>query len=129
MAARNLSKPQTLDRGVVLLYGGGTGAGAANMTGIVGPGIQSITRSGVGLYTINIADRWHAFLMFTGLVLDPTAPDDWEVNVVSETVAGAVTRAVNIIVNKSGAATDLTTDEKLKFELVVSNTSVPPSAR
>ena len=127
MGARNLTSKQfSLERNVVRLFAKAIGAGAANPTGVKGKGISAITRTGTGLYTIALQDWWPALLMASFVVIDPTSTDDWEVSIVSETVATASTKAVNIAVFKSGAAADLSTDETLKLELVLSNTKSLP---
>ena len=128
MAARNLTEPRCLDREVVLVFGGGTGAAASALTSVLGAGVSSVTyASATGKYVINLADKW-AKLLYAGFtVIDATTEDDWEVVVTAESVASAKT--INITCFKGGTATDLTTDEKLKFMLALSNTQQPPTAR
>lgn len=120
---------RALDRGAVKLFGGGTGGGAAAaLTAIKGPGVSSIAyNAATGKYRITLADKFNSFLMASFLVIDPTSVDDWEVQVESESVA--TNKTVDIAVFKGGALTDLTTDEKLKFELSLSNTAQAPTAR
>lgn len=127
MAARSFAPLRALDREVVKVYGGGTGAGAADLTAVVGRGVATVDQTGTGLYTITLDDKYAKLLMASFLVIDATSPDDWEVTVVSEDVDGAKT--VDIAVFKGGTLTDLTTDEKLKFELTLSNTKQSPTAR
>ena len=129
MGARTLNRVQfTLERDVVRLFGRGTGAGAANCTGIKGMGLgaaaTAIDQTGTGLYTINLADKWPGLLMFKACVIDPGTPDDWEVTLVTETVAS--TKTLTIAVFKSGTLTDLTSGEKILFEIVVSNSTKLP---
>lgn len=133
MAARNLAPFSILDRDAVGVFGGGTGASASNMTAILGAGVVSITRgASAGLYTINLADKWNK-LLFAGFeVIDPTTTKHWEVAVVSEDVASGKTiviQAFSAAGAAAPAASDLTTDEKLKFMLILSNTGQVPSAR
>ena len=127
MAARNLCALQALDRGAVLIFGGGTGAAASALTAVKGAGVSSIAETATGKYTITLTDKWNTFLFFSGVVIDTTTVDDWAVTVEEELVS--TSKTVKILVTKSGTATDLTTDEKLKFMLAVSNTSQPPTAR
>jgi hypothetical protein len=127
MAAHNWAPLRALDRESVILFGGGTGAGAADLTAIKGIGVTSITRTGAGLYTITLKDKYNSFLYLGGQVIDPTAPDDWEVNVVSEAVLASKTIA--IAVYKGGVAADLTADEKLKLFIALSNTAQSPTGR
>jgi hypothetical protein len=127
MAARNLCEPATLDRGVVLVFGGGTGAGNADLTAIKGAGITSIVDGGTGEYDILLADKWNSLLFFSATVISTDTADDWEVLVRAETVS--TTKLISITVFKGGTAADLTTTEKLKFMIALSNTSQPPTAR
>ena len=126
MGARTLiGKQYSLERDVVRLYGMGVGAATSNLTGVKGKGITSIVRTGVGLHTITLANKWNGFLMADFCIIDATTPDDWEVTVVEELVA--TSRTVKIAIFKGGTAADLSTDEKIKFELVLSNTVQLPT--
>lgn len=127
MAARNFAPMRALDREVIKIFGGGTGAAAAPLTAIKGAGVVSVNQTGTGLYTILLADKFNALLMASFLIIDPTTPDDWAVQVVAEAVSGAKT--IDLAIFKGGLLTDLTTDEKLKFELTLSNTAQAPTAR
>ena len=129
MGARSLNRVQfTLERDVVRIFGRGTGAAAADLTGVKGAGLgaaaTAINQTGTGLYTISLADKWPGLLMFKAAVIDATTPDDWEVVLVAESVASAKT--IDIAVFKGGTLTDLTTDEKLLFEIVLSNSTKLP---
>jgi hypothetical protein len=123
MAARNFTEGQFLQRGVVQIVGGGTGAGNADLTAVYGAGVSSIPDGGTGEYTITLADKYASFLHGTFQVIDATTPDDWAVVMTAEAVA--TDKTVSITVFKAGTATDLTTDEKLTFCLYLSNTNVP----
>lgn len=118
-----------LERDVVEIYGRCTGAGAANPTAVKGKGIVSITRSGVGLYTITLDTPWMALLDFNPIVVGPTATGHWEVNVVSETLSS--TKTINIAVWGAATATapalkDLTAAERLQFTITASNSTQVP---
>jgi hypothetical protein len=126
MGARTLiGKQYTLERDVVRLYGMGIGAGAANLTGVKGKGITSIVRTGVGAHTITLANKWNGFLNFAACIVDTTTPDDWEVTLVEELVA--TSKTIKIAIFKGGTAAELTTDELIKFEIVLSNTAQKPT--
>lgn len=131
MAARNFAPIRCMQRDAVILFGGGTGAGAADLTGIVGKaglkqsGSDQINQTGTGLYQITLADKYHDLLFFSAMVIDATTPDDWEVVVVSEDVDGAKT--IDIAVFKGGSLADLTTDEKLRFMAVLKNGNQGPA--
>ena len=122
---QTLSKQYTAEPDVVRLFGRGTGASTSALTSVKGKGIASIARTGVGAHTITLSDRWEGFLMFSACVIDPGSTDDWEVTVVEELVASSKT--VKIAVFKGGTAADLTTGEKILFEIVVSRTDQLPA--
>jgi len=125
MAARNLNKHQfSFERNVVRIFGGGTGAATSDLTSVKGKGVASITRTDVGLHTITLDDKWAGLLMFDACIIDATTPDDWEVGVTEELVSSSKT--VKIAIFKGGSATDLSTDEKIKFEIVVSDSNQLP---
>ena len=128
MGARNLNRVQfTMERDVVRIFGRGTGAGAANCTAVKGMGLATtnpIDQTATGRYTINLADKWPGLLMFRAAIVDATTPDDWEVVMVSEDVASA--KQILIAVFKGGTLTDLTTDNKILFEIVISNSTKLP---
>lgn len=126
MGARSLNRVQfSLERDVVRIFGSGIGAGAANLTSIKGAGVASVAQTATGKYTITLRDKWPGLLMFKGTVVDANATtDDWEVVVVEELVA--TSKTVKIAVFKGGTLTDLTSDRKLLFEIVIQNTSQLP---
>lgn len=128
MAARNLARTvASLDRDVVILCGGGTGAGGANLTDIRGPGIASVVHSATGTYTVNLTDAWQNILFVTGEVMDSaiSASDDWKVNITGKSASA---KTINITVTKNGTDTNLTTDEKLMLLIIVNNSNVPVGA-
>lgn len=127
MAARNTTeRSAALHRGLVKLYLKCAGTGAANITSVTyGLGITvPIVRAPTGLYTITLSDKWNYLVHAAFNVIDPTGPDDWTVNVVSETVA--TNKTIVIAVYKGGVAADLTSDETLTGEIVLGNSSVTP---
>lgn len=123
MAARNLKRNIAhFTPAPILIFGKGTGAGAANLTALQSAAaIASIAETATGLYTVTLADKYNSLLWCSGAVIDANSPDDWEVSVVSEDVAGAKT--ISIAVFKGGTLTDLTTDEKLMLQIVCSNSA------
>ena len=123
MAARTLHQQNfTFRRDVVEITGKGTGASAADLTALNAPGITSIAyNAATGKLKITLEDKWNSLLFFAGTVIDATTPDDWEVVVESEDVAGAKT--ISIACFKGGTLADLTTDEKLMVLIKLSNTS------
>lgn len=125
MGARNLSDEQyAFERDTIRLFGRGTGAATSSLTSVKGKGITSIARTGVGLHTITLADKYQGLLMFKSAIIDATTPDDWEVVVVEELVA--TSKTIKIAIFKGGTAADLSTDEKILFEIVVSNSAQLP---
>lgn len=128
MAARNLAPLRALDRDVTLIFGGGTGAGNANLTSIRGPGITSITKTGgagSGTYTVTLTDKWSSILYVAPQVIDAGTADDWLVNVLA---ISASAKTISIAVYKGGAAADLTTSQQLRLMVAVGNTAQPAGA-
>jgi hypothetical protein len=107
------------------LFGRGTGAATSTLTSIKGKGIASIARTGVGAHTITLTQKWQGLLMFSAAIIDATTADDWEVTVVEDAVAASKT--VKIAIFKGGTAADLSTDEKILFEVVLSKTKQLPA--
>jgi hypothetical protein len=120
-----LSVQYTAEPDVVRLFGRGTGAATSTLTSIKGKGISTIARTGVGAHTITFRDKWMGFLMFSACILDATTPDDWEVVVIEDAVLASKT--LKIAIFKGGTAADLSTDEKILFEVVLSKTSQKPA--
>jgi hypothetical protein len=120
-----IDKQYLYARDVVTIFGRGVGAGAANLTGVKGKGVESIVRTGVGLHTITLSSQWAGFLLFGATVIDVTAPAGWDVEVVEELVA--TSKTVKIAIFKTGVAAELTTDETLLFSITLSNTSQKPA--
>jgi len=115
------------------VHGGGTGAAGADMTAIKGAGVTSIAYGGsAGRYVITLADKWNALLAFHAQVVDASGNAHWSVNVVSEDVASAKTITIQVwsaATTVAPALANLSTDEKLKFTAILSNTAQPPTAR
>ncbi len=124
MAARSGVHPFTLQKDVFKLFCKAVGASAADLTGLVGPGVSSIAyNSATGKLKVTLQDTWGGLLMVSGMVIDATTPDDWEVVVEAETVATKATRSISLAIFKGGTLADLTTDETLMLEITLRNTS------
>lgn len=80
--------------------------------------------AGVGKYTLTLENLWSGLLQFKPSIMDATSPDDWEVVVSAETVA--TSKTLSLAIFKGGALADLTADDTLRFELVLSNVTVSP---
>ena len=127
MGARNLTKSQfSLERDVVRLFARGTGAATSSLTAVKGKGIASIARTGTGAHTITLQDWWAGLLMFSAAVIDPNSTDDWEVVVVEDKVSDSTAKTLKIAIFKGGTAADLSTDEKILLEIILSNTNTLP---
>lgn len=107
---------------VTKVYARGTGAGAANLTGI--KGVTSIAQTATGKYTITLDRKYKGLLAFNGSVIDVTSVDDWAVALESDLTSN---QTIGILVTKSGTATDLTTDEKLLLEITLQETAMLPA--
>lgn len=110
-----------------------SGSAAANGTGtagtleydptnVKGKGITSIVSDTIidgspGLLVITLDDLWAGLLSFSECVITSDTADDWEVTVVSETVATA--KQITIQVFKGGAATHPEATETICLEFVL----------
>ena len=126
MAARNFGQEiRVAQPGIFELFLKGPGNGAANITLTYGLGVSpTLTYAATGKYTITLSDKWAALLHFNGAVIDATTEDDWEVVVLSETVA--TNKTIQIAVFKGGVAAALTSDEILMLRLTLLNSSATP---
>ena len=126
MAARNFGQEiRVAQPGIFELFLKGPGNGAANITLTHGLGVSpTLTYAATGKYTITLSDKWAALLHVNGAVIDATTEDDWEVVVLSETVA--TNKTLQIAVFKGGAAAALTSDETLMLRLTLLNSSATP---
>jgi hypothetical protein len=134
MADRTFFPVQSLDRGVKSLYGEVTSAGATALSATDCQGF-SVTRTGVGAYTITLEDRYPAAsnTAATSPLLGVQA------NMVATGGAGGVGGALHVVADNSAAAaktitvvwavgataTDPTSGNKLKFRIDLRNTSAP----
>lgn len=110
-----------------MIFGGGTGADAADLTAIDGGDVASIAHTGTGLYTITLRTAYPALCFFSASLIDTTAALAWRVECVEEKVATDKTIKI-IVTNEAGSVggdantkfipTDLTTDERLLFMAV-----------
>lgn len=107
---------------VVKIFARGTGAGAANLTSV--KGVTSIAETATGKYTVTLPRKYQGLLMVSGIVIDPTSVDDWEVSLESDLTTN---QTFGILVTKSGTAADLTTDEKLLLEITLEDSAVKPA--
>jgi len=106
----------------VVLHGRATGAGASALTGQKGP--WAITRTGVGLHTITLNQKFAGLLNAQFAVIDVTTPDDWEVVLTTDLTNN---QTIGIAIFKGGTAAELTTDEKLLITLTLQDTSAKPA--
>lgn len=104
------------------------GAGTASVvyyspTGLKGAGVASavagLLDGAAGEVVVALDNKWAGLLQFKHCVIDATSADDWEVTVIAETVATSKTITLRFF--KDGTAAHPTTDDKLLFELVLSN--------
>lgn len=128
MAARNMKKVQTLTPEMVILAGYVVGAGGSaptNPTGASRPGagIASVTRTGAGLYTITLEDRWTRILVVQLSIVDGGLVDDWQVEplVINESA-----KTITVAVTKGDAVTpaDITTSQRLQMMIVAQNSTL-----
>lgn len=122
MAARNLRRNYShFTPAPVTIFAKAIGAAGASPTSLVAPGVKSFVWNSTGNYTLTLEDKYNKFLSLIGNVVDPTAPAQWVINVLAETVAS--TKTIQIVVYKAGVAADLTSDETVVLRITVSNSS------
>lgn len=109
--------------GLTSLFGRCVGAATSNVTGLVGMGITSIVRSGVGTHTVTLGKKYAGLLGANFAVIDTGTIDDWEVTLDTDLTSG---NAFDIQVFKGGTAADLPTTATLLFEISVQDSSVKP---
>ena len=126
MAARNFGQEISVAQpGIVELFAKGPGNAAADITLTHGLGMSpTLTYAATGKYTVTLSNKYATLLHVVGTVQDATTEDDWEVVVVAEDVASAKT--IQIACFKGGAATALTSDEKLMLRITLINSSALP---
>ena len=124
MAIHSLFKQQQVNvPGLVTIYGRAVGAATSDMTGLVGMGITSIARGGVGIHTITLDKKYAGLLMASFAVIDTGTIDDWEITLDTDLTSG---NSFVINVFKGGAAADLPTSATLLMEICLQNTAVKP---
>lgn len=109
--------------GLVTLFGRAVGAATSNMTGLVGLGITSITRSDVGIHTVVFDKKYAGLLHAKFQVIDTGTIDDWSVTLDTDLTNG---NTVVINVFKGGTAADLPTTATLLMEFNLQDSSVKP---
>ena len=121
---------RSLDRAVVKLYGTFIGAGAADVTGVNCLGF-TIARTGVGLFTITLEDRYPAGedgtapLLFLCSSRDAaSAAATGEMQVIVDSSAAAA-KTITTRWAEAGAAADVASGDRVRLELTLRNTSTP----
>ena len=124
MAGKNFTTEQfTMERAPCTLYFRATGAATSALTAVRGKGITSITRSGVGIFSLLLDAKYNGLLQILFNVIDVGTVDDWEVTPTSDLTTG---NTITFQVFKSGTAADLPTTAKLLGSVVLSNTASLP---
>lgn len=124
MAIHSLFKQQQVNvPGLVTIFARAVGAATSNMTGLVGLGVTSIVRSGVGTHTITLDKKYAGLLMASFAVVDTGTIDDWEITLDTDLTSGT---SFDIQVFKGGTAADLPTTATLLMEISLQNTAVKP---
>jgi len=121
MGMRTLYQPKCFQPELVQICGKATGAAGTTFTSKVAPGIASVVDGTSGVITVTLEDKWDTLMFASAQVIDANSPDDWEVVLTAEDVAGAKTLTFTAF--KGGAATSLSTDEKLMLNILVRNTA------
>jgi hypothetical protein len=124
-ANRNFGgRVRSLERETVHLYGKFTGKGAAQIESVDCLGF-TITRTGVGLFTITLDDQWPT------ADATPATPPLLIIKSHRTAAAARATGEMQSIVNssaaaaKTGAAADVADTDIIYLELIFRNTSLP----
>lgn len=123
MANRNFSRVQGLNKELKLIAGTfsiAASGGAATKTQGLG---YTVAKSGTGVYTITLDDRYNALVAATATVQAATAAD-----LVAQAVSSDVTAATPTVVlrlNAGAVATEPAAVTVVSFVLVLQNTSLP----
>jgi len=101
----------------------------ANLTSLKGNGIASVARTSNGLYVLTLSDKWAALLRADFSVEDSLGTKHYSITVKSETVATNKTITFTVFqaaTTVAPALNDLISTDKLKFTLLLSNSSQVP---
>ena len=123
MASRSFNRKQALEKEVKEIFALITFGASGAPTLTTGYGITSITRNSQGDYTIVLDSKFPSFKNFSGTFLKSTG-EDIRVQLKSETVSSATTKAVNFFTLTGASATDPSSGAKLYLKIEVKNTSV-----
>ncbi len=87
--------------------------------------VQSITRTGVGTYTIDLKQPWYALLFATAVSEIPSSlsPASVSCQLVSDDVGTSVTPKVTIQFHIAGVATELPAGSGFRFLLLLKRSS------
>lgn len=140
MASKNFAPDRSLMRGVSRIQGSCVGAGAANPTGIIGNGINTITRTAAGRYLISFSGRYRRLLHFTASVAPGVTGTNAGTVALSRvvnsmqplntTLSGKLVTQVEVYINNNTGAealTDLAVGDLLTFEATFQNSAARPS--
>lgn len=122
MAARNFvhGGMATLDRGMVMLCGTITGAGASALSATDCNGF-SVARTDVGKFTITLEDAYTALYgcSMQYLTATPNAADPFQAVLTAETVATTKTITFETWDLDTTAATDITSGDKILIQILL----------
>lgn len=122
MATRKMFEAASPEREVIIVAGNGTGASAADLTGVVGRGISAITHQATGTYRIELENSYPALLSAMGTVEHATGDFIVVIDAVDLSAATPYVQVRTMAESATDMAdTDLTTSEKLYVTLIFRN--------
>jgi hypothetical protein len=141
MASKNFAGPdRSLMRGVVKVQGSVVGAAGNTITGIIGNGIETISRTAAGRILISFSGRYRRLLNFTAVVAPGvTGTNNGTVALarvctimqpLDTTLNGKLVTQVEVFITNNTATealTDLAAGNILYFEATFQNSQARPS--
>lgn len=123
MANRNFNRFQALEKEVKAIYAVATigASGAITMTAADSKGVASIAKTGDGLYTITLQDKYNKLMDASISILSASAQD-----LVSQLVSQSVDSAKTVVfrTNAAGVETNPSSGSVIRIRLDLKNSSV-----
>lgn len=99
--------------------------GAPNFAGVPSGVVSSITRTGVGAYTLTLAQPWYAclFVAIHSEIPTPLTPAIVSVQIQNNTIGTSATPTITIQFHVSTVATELPSGSGFRFQLMLKQSS------
>lgn len=117
----------SLEKSKCFLYGRFTvgATGAPTIDAVNSKGVTSITRTGVGKYSVVLNDNWNRLFLFEFVSIFST-PASVAAALLSEQVANVASPSFVVqFYSAAGTAVELANGEDIRFEIVLKNSTAP----